>query len=300
MHWIDIVIIAILGLFALIGFWKGFFDGILSLCSIFVSLLISIKVANPFANLIRKVVDIDGWFNTLLENQFHVGDSMVVFGNSYPREKVATFLTVLLCGILIFIFIRCLIALLKNLFKSITSKSLTLSGINRLLGLLLGAIKGGVLVVLVLSVCSIITSLGVPGLSTVISNNLDNTKVGKFAFTYVDKFIDQKITGKSFEEIIEGLFDEEVAKEQDANTTLEVVYETGKTAYEFEVGETIDYSKIVVIYKTGNNTETQLVPITISNFSTPIDTSKSVTNVKTTISAYGKTVEFVYSVISKA
>ena len=295
MHWIDIAVIAIVSIFAIVGLFKGFFDGILSICSIFVSFLIALKTAPWFAGIIRNLVDIDSWFDTFLAETVKMGDSLVVFGASYPREKIATFLTVLLAGILMFIFIRCIIRLLANLFKSITDKSSTLSGINRLLGLVLGALKGGILVVVVLSVCSIITSLQLPGISNSIATTRSETKVTAFAYEYVDKVVDERMDGKSFDEIIHGLFDEETANKQDANTILEVVYEEGKSAYTFVVGETVDYSKIIVVYIAGEN-DSQIVPLTQSNFSQEIDTSAVKTNATVTISAYGKSVEFKYNV----
>lgn len=296
MHWIDITVIAIVSLFAIIGLFKGFFDGILSVCSIFVSFLISVKVAPWFANLIRKVVDIDGWFDTFLSETVKVGDSLVIFGASYPREKIATFLTVLLAGIIMFIFIRCLIRLLANLFKSVTQKSATISGINRFLGLILGALKGGLLVVVALVICSIITSLQLPGISDNIASAIGDTKVTAFAYEYVDKAVDQRMDGKSFDEIIHGLFDEEKANEQDENTVLEVVYEEGKSAYTFTVGEDVDYSSILVVYISGGN-NSQVVPLSRSNFSEDIDTSAVRSNASVTISAYGKTVTLKYNVV---
>ena len=120
MHWIDIVLIAIVALTAIIGFWKGFFDGIISICSIFVSLIIAVSTANWFAGVIRSIVDIDGWLNILLRDTFGVGDSLVIFGASYPREKLAAFLTVVFAGIVMFILVRCVVALLKNMFKAMT------------------------------------------------------------------------------------------------------------------------------------------------------------------------------------
>ena len=297
MHWIDIVVIAFLGIFALIGLWKGFFNGLFSLCSIFVSFLIAMNTANWFANLIRKLVDIDGWFDHFLSDTCNVGDSMVIFGASYPREKVAAFLTVLISGIIIFILLRCIIALLKKMFENITKNSATIGLLNRIFGAVLGVAKSGVLVVLVLGICSIITSLGIPKLSDGISSTLESTKFTNFVYGYVDKFVDGKMDGKSFNEIIDGVFNEDDANKQDDATSIEVIYASGKDYYEFVVGEEVDYSKIYISYKAGNESSSELYNPAKSSFSPAIDTSTASTNKTSTITMFGKTTTFKYIVV---
>ncbi len=242
-------------------------------------------------------MDIDGWFDHILADRFNVGESMVVFGTSYPREKIAAFLTVVVCTIVMFIFIRCLIALVKKLFESLTEKSKTLGFVNRLFGLLFGAIKGGVLVVVILVLCSVITSLGIPGVSSVINNTINDTKVTSWVYGYVDKAVDDKLNGKSFEEIIKGLFDEDKANDQDNATSIKVTYPDGKNYYEFTLNQEVDYSKLIVIYNNGE-TLTQ-VEVTKSNFADPIDTSTAVASpIETTITVYGKTDTFRYIVVN--
>ena len=295
MHWIDIVLIAILGISAIIGLFKGFFDGIISVCSVFVSFIIAMVSANWFAGIIRSIVDIDGWLNVLLRDTFGVADSLVVFGTSYPREKVAAFLTVLFSGIVIFILIRCIVALLKNLFKSLTAGSKTIGGINRILGLLLGAIKGALVAGIALVVCSIITSLGIPGLTDTIKTNLDDTTITKYAYEFVDDIVDARFSGKSFEEIIDGIFDKETATEQEKNTDIIIVYHDDKQFYEFVVGYEVGPKDIKVMYKTGD--VTTLVPYEDITFVEHIDTSTTKGLTTVTIIVYGIEKQIVYKVI---
>ncbi len=297
MNWLDIVVIAIIAIFAIVGLFRGFFNGIISLCSIFISLLISIKAANWFAGLIRSLVDIDGWFDTLLSGTFGVEESMVIFGTSYPREKIAAFLTVVLSALILFIFIRCIIRLLKNLFTSLTDKSKTLSGLNKILGLVLGALKGGVLVVVALAVCSIITSLGIPGITDTINNAIAETKVTSFAYEIVDDFVEGKINDKSFDEIIKGIFDEDKAEEQDNNTYIYVSYPNNAEYWTYHVDDDIDYSAIKVIYIAGEGATPRIESVTASNFSSPITTNEAKDLTSVTLTLYGKTVEFKYIVV---
>jgi len=296
MNWLDIVVIGIIAIFAIVGLFKGFFNGILSLCSIFISLLISVKFSNWFAGLIRSIVDIDGWFDSILSGTLGVEDSMIVFGIAYPREKIAAFLTVLLSGIILFIFIRSIIGLLKKLFTSLTEKSKALGGINKILGFVLGAVKGGALVLLTLAVCSIITSLGIPGITDTINSAIAETKVTSFAYGIVDEFIEGKVNDKTFDEIVNGIFDENKAEEQENNTTLTIAYPDGAEFWTFAVGEEIDYSKINIIYQAGKDAKPTIVSVAASNFSTPISTTEAKSLTSVTVTVFGIMTEFKYVV----
>ena len=57
MNWIDIVFIAILVVFAIIGLWRGLFDSLLGLISSGVALAIAIFTAKPVAKFLNKIPD---------------------------------------------------------------------------------------------------------------------------------------------------------------------------------------------------------------------------------------------------
>ena len=57
---IDVAIVALIVIFALIGFHKGFFKSVISMISTFVVLIISILCASPVAKLINKIYDFTG------------------------------------------------------------------------------------------------------------------------------------------------------------------------------------------------------------------------------------------------
>ncbi len=65
----DVVIVALLVLFGLIGFRKGFFKSVLSLFSTLVVIIISIACAGFFANLVNKLYDFTG----LIADKLHGG-----------------------------------------------------------------------------------------------------------------------------------------------------------------------------------------------------------------------------------
>lgn len=58
---LDVVIIALIAVFALIGFKKGFFKSVLALISTLATIIISILCASPFAKLLNKIYDFTGF-----------------------------------------------------------------------------------------------------------------------------------------------------------------------------------------------------------------------------------------------
>jgi len=57
---IDVAIIALIVLFAIIGFHKGFFKSVISMISTVVVIIVSIVFASPLANLFNKIYDFTG------------------------------------------------------------------------------------------------------------------------------------------------------------------------------------------------------------------------------------------------
>ena len=57
---IDVLIVALIAVFALIGFKKGFFKSVLSMVSTLVVIIVSVLCASPVAKLINKIYDFTG------------------------------------------------------------------------------------------------------------------------------------------------------------------------------------------------------------------------------------------------
>lgn len=72
---VDIVILVMLVVFVGIGIMRGFANSLLSLCGWFISLIISIFLARPFASLLENILPFDNWIgvpilNWLSQNEF--------------------------------------------------------------------------------------------------------------------------------------------------------------------------------------------------------------------------------------
>ena len=72
--------------------------------------------------------------------------------------------------------------------------------------MLFGAIRGGVVVLALLAVCSLLSDI--PGIGAPIYEKIDNTKVTSVVYKYVDDFVEKKLTEENVKEIIDKIVSE--------------------------------------------------------------------------------------------
>ncbi len=202
MTWIDIIFIALIILFAVIGLWKGLLDSILGLITSFASIFIAIWAAKPVAKFIRKIVDVDSLFYNLLEGFYNGSETKSIFGVSLTREKLSAFLTVVACAVLVFILLRLTVWLISKLFDSATASSSTLSGLNRLFGLGFGVVKGLLINCAILAGVSVLANTGIaPNLKTTINNS----KISNFFYKYTSEFVHDKLSGGKLQSVVDDM-----------------------------------------------------------------------------------------------
>ena len=202
MTWIDIIFIALIIIFAIIGLWKGLLDSILGLITSFASVFIAIWLAKPVAKFIRKIVDVDSLFYKMLGGFYKDSETKSIFGVALTREKLSAFLTVVASAVLVFILLRLTVWLISKLFDSATASSSTLSGLNRLFGLCFGVVKGLLINFLILGGISILANTGIaPNLKTTINNS----KITNFFYKYTSNFVQEKLSGGKLESIIDDM-----------------------------------------------------------------------------------------------
>ncbi len=180
MHWLDIVVIVLLVLFALYGLSKGFLSSLLSLVNVLVSFVAAIFLAKPLATFINGATNWGGKLCELISNKLAgvgtlgtalevatpasevvansggftgffkwlvpklVGDNVIAAGvtpASYFGNYLGSLCLIVICGIIVFILIRIVVALLQLLFKKLRTNSI-IGSIDKLLGFLFGAVKG--------------------------------------------------------------------------------------------------------------------------------------------------------------
>ena len=207
MNWIDIVFIAILAVFAIIGLWRGLFDSLLALISSGVALTIAIFTAKPVAKFLNNLLKINKWFSDILTKTVGKDGTITLFGKtelSFGVKEVAEFLSIVFAIIVIFILIKLAVWLLAKLFDSVASSSTIASGLNKVLGLVFGLARGLFVVVVALSLCCVFSSTKLIG--NKIQETVDNSSITKYVYKYVsdytEKIFDKTDTASYIKDVV--------------------------------------------------------------------------------------------------
>lgn len=98
---------------------------------------------------------------------------------------------VIIAGILVFVILKIVIALLTKLFNNL-ERIKVIGGLNKILGLILGALKAA-LIILIVNIVLVGLSL-VPAVNKVITPVIqDNTKIEKFVYNQTDKLFEKYV-----------------------------------------------------------------------------------------------------------
>lgn len=229
MSYIDIAIIVIVSLGALIGLAKGFFKSIISLFGWLVSFIIAVLLtkvvgealldiefikgfvlgeqASLFSLILSKLPPLDstGVIGFLLKPIIEIvtGSAAIAGAGVSLETGVALILTngiysVIVC-ILLFIVIR-IVLLLVTMFANAMTAGKFLGAINRLLGFVVGAVKGfGTVCILILIMSFTLTLPIMAPVNAQIEKSVIAKPVSEFVFNMTEKFL------KSDENIIDKL-----------------------------------------------------------------------------------------------
>ena len=224
---IDIVVIAILGVFAIIGFVKGFLNTLLSLFGNLASLALAIVIVKPclkffdgifhmvekFGALIMDGIasylpDLSGTTMTGTEVASHLtGQGVlgklisffidrtdsVTYGQGATdlvqtlQNGLGGFAATVVTVIVMFILIRIAIFFLSKIFDAITKKT-AIGGLDRILGIAFGAVKGALAVFSLLSIAYSLSPL-IPQIDAYISD----ANFARWIYGYVEQVINWAI-----------------------------------------------------------------------------------------------------------
>lgn len=198
---IDGILIVLILVGAVIGIVKGLIDSVISLVGSTLAFGLAVWLAKYCSNFINKIVNIEQFFLDKLDASNE--GTVEFFGGkfSYTNVEVAKFAVWIITVIILFLIFKLAILILARIFESVTQSSPTLTGINRVLGMIFGAIKGCVHVVVILALCSAMSQ--VPVIGETINNKIAETKVTSFAYKYVDDFVENQLTKEKIDDIIE-------------------------------------------------------------------------------------------------
>ena len=217
--YIDIAIIAIVALGALIGLWKGFFKTVISFFGWFVSFIIAAALTKPIAGALLDVgkirgfvVGTHGWslYSWIYGKMPDLsGDGLGGFLGTVlkPVIKVAStaagdltqnvslllangVFNIIVC-IALLIALRVLL-LLFTMFANAMTRGKFTGALNRLLGLVFGAVRGGALVALVMVVFTFIMGLS---FMNPVRKQIDNSVIAAPVYKQVSRLTDKFLSG---------------------------------------------------------------------------------------------------------
>lgn len=256
---LDVLIVALIVVFAFIGLRQGFFKSVLSMVSTLVVLIVSIWLASPVAKLINKIYDFTGLIagklctsiagmGAFYSEPIPAGVSGADLANSIPSNtngflktlmskvlnplsagevegatvaeivsgSFASVIMAIIAGILLFILIKIVLSLATKLFDNIT-KNRVFGFFNKILGFVLGGLKGLLIIVLFAFILTLLTV--VPFINSNVSPIIQkHTYIVKPIYNYTDKFVEKHIiNGKLVQKWVDNLWENKY-KGQDDNT----------------------------------------------------------------------------------
>lgn len=206
---IDGVLIAIIVISAIVGIVKGLIDSVLGLFGTGIALVAGVFGAKYLSNFVNKIFGLDVFILSKLDGGAE--GSFTFFGGEFSNVDIAKFCVWIVTVIIIFLIVKLAIFILAKIFESVTQNSPKLSGINRVLGMLFGIAKGGIISVAIIAVASLLSDI--PGIGGIINDKIEETKVTAFAYKYVDEFVDENLTAEKVQEIVD-----KITSELDDNT----------------------------------------------------------------------------------
>lgn len=235
MGWVDIIFIALLVVFALIGLAKGLFESILGIFSSVLSIGIAIMVQKPVTAFINKMVDTNKFFGDLLVNWGWISEEgTTVFGKTYSVAQIGNACTVIVSILAVWILIKLVVLLLSKLFDSATTRSSALSGLNRVLGLVFGAAKGFLIVVIGLGLASILNICGVQN----INSTMEANPMSNFVYKYVNEWVATTLEDRIDDVLGKGVLPGQTPEDGDATEGESGDAETGAGEDQPAGGET--------------------------------------------------------------
>ncbi len=201
---IDGVLIAIIVISAIVGIVKGLIDSVLGLISTGAALAAGVFGAKYVSNFVNKIFNLEEFILGKLDGGAE--GTVKFFGGDFSNSEVAKFCVWIVTVVAIFLIVKLAIFILAKIFESVTQNSPTLTGINRVLGMVFGAAKGAIMAIALVAVASLLSE--VPGIGKTVTEKIGETKVASFAYKYVDEFVDNNLTAENIQDIVDRIVSE--------------------------------------------------------------------------------------------
>ena len=222
---IDGLLIGIIVVCIIIGIAKGFFDSLMSLLGTGIALLASVFLGKYVANFFNKLFNFEEFMLEKIEESSLVGENGTVefFKGTFHLQatEVAKFCVWICSVVILFLAIKLVIFIVSKLFEAVIKNSPTVSGINRLLGMIFGALRGAAIVIVLLALSSVVAQ--VPGIGTNVYDAIQDTAITGKVYNFVEDFVEKNLD----EDTIQGLIEKITSDDTDKNDNTEQGGETG-------------------------------------------------------------------------
>ena len=213
---IDGALILLVVISIIIGISKGLIDSILSLIGTGIALLASVFLSKHVANIINKIFNFEDFVLNHLDGAEE--GSMKIFGViELNNVEVAKFAVWIASVVILFILIKLVIYIVAKMFEAVIKSSPTVSGINRVLGMIFGAIKGGVMVLISLALCTLLCQL--PFIGGTVYDKIQDTTITKGIYNVVEDFVENNLTQEKIEDIIDKIVSDNEVPENSEETS---------------------------------------------------------------------------------
>lgn len=233
---IDIIFIGLLILFGLVGAVKGFLKTILSLASSLLSFTGAIYLAKPVVALLNNwfsvvtklgstladkflpvFTDFSSATGEVIKNEyFDKGgiikqalslfiDNSTVYADKTElvnelSSKAASLILIAICTILCWLLIRLAIFLLSKLFDALKKNDRAVNGMDKTLGLILGAVKGFAIIAIVFVIANLLQTS--PDIASILDKVFNNSVIAKPVYDFVTTFANDYINKIDFSSLI--------------------------------------------------------------------------------------------------
>ena len=215
---IDGILILLIVISIIIGISKGFIDSVLGLVSTGLALLASVFLSKYVANLFNKMFKFEDFVLKHLDGAEE--GSMKIFGViELGNVEVAKFAVWIASVVIVFVVIKLVLYILSKMFESIIKNSPTISGINRVLGMIFGALKGAVMVFVLLALSTLLCQL--PLIGSPVYSAIQDSKLTRGIYNVVEDFVENNLTQEKIEDIIDRITSGNEIPEDNGDTNTE-------------------------------------------------------------------------------
>ncbi len=237
MNILDIVVLVLLLLVALIGFWKGFLNSLLSFFSSALSVTCAFFLSKPLASLMNNWFNlgatignsistkIAGFFteftgpltgSEIMANECSATGILKTALNFFIKPETSyadkaevvsktglsagNLVLMAICMIVAYILIKLVIFLLSKLFGAMKKHSVAINGLDRVLGLVLGLLKGCVIVFAVFVIANLLQSI--PAVANFLDTTFNNSCIAKPIYDFINNLVSSYLTKIDFNGIL--------------------------------------------------------------------------------------------------